>query len=914
MRLMKFLIPLLVIFFGAASDAASSDKRLQPTETLDSYSLDRTTYIDANDILMFVTNVANFGRDIEGLFGYSYGTWWPYCGDTFFISHNIDGAGELSPLYQAGLWLGGIDSATGEIRIVISDFGNEYVPGPMHNGSFLPDDPSFRNYKLYRDSLEGHPNQDYLDWPEDQGAPVDESGKPAMLGRQMLWSVCNDADPDAHTNDGGETEPLGVEVQQTVWAFWDIVADTLSYPGRVEVIQHGSTGAEVSVHVVDYEIVTGHDYYVVIDSGGIHQPVWDLIDETLGQTLLDDRPLNTEDTIDGLVISVTGEQLIFESFQVVANAGGVLDPPDAGALAFAGFPVPTERDPNGYPTVDQQITDFPYDVYWGIHTEDNGGSSGGGTNASYEAFLNLVTRNGANNEAIGSYDYEMRFTGTNDNPGTSGSYAAEWPESNHAFWVPFELWRTGIGTPDDPSDDIRLVPYIFDPHAVSLAWMGDDKFQLDNWGSSADGSCVLDCEHSCSGGDNDPWTDRVFWNMPVDSTPGESGYIANEASMLAGTFDGSLVAYEILARTVLVSWNGGVGPPFAMDAPELGTFFRILTEKTIPRDTFEFATSQSQYVVDSLEGASVYIRYKLYNKGENTINDMYIGLWTDPDLGRAGDDLVGCDTLDDIMFCYNTTDSDDAYGECPPALGFKLLEGPVVPSPGDLADFDGLPLPDHRNLGMTAFAYFIGGDDPDNSEQTYSFLQGLRKLGDPYVYEGDTLTYRRSGDPVQGVGDVDMYPADRRMMASSGPFDFRPGDSQFVLIKMSVARGPDHLHSITAVKAILNADFDPLTDTTGNGAPPLPSQYWVSQNYPNPFNPNTTIDYYLSQRARVTVDVYNILGQKIRRLRDRVQPAGEYRIHWDGTDANGSVVATGLYFYRFKAGDLQDTKKMVLLK
>ncbi len=183
------------------------------TTSTSSLTIDNTTFIDVNRILMFVTNHGNFGRDLGGVFGYDYGTWYPYSGDTSLISGNIGKAGDFSPLYAAGLWLGGRESESGQIRVAISEFSSEYVPGPMAYGTYLPDDPDYYVYKLYRDSLASNPNHDYNFWPVDQGAPTDHSGHPLMVGDQMLWSVFNDADPGAHSNDAGETDPLGCEVK-----------------------------------------------------------------------------------------------------------------------------------------------------------------------------------------------------------------------------------------------------------------------------------------------------------------------------------------------------------------------------------------------------------------------------------------------------------------------------------------------------------------------------------------------------------------------------------------------------------------------------------------------------------------------------------------------------------------------------
>ena len=264
--------------------------------------VDNTSYINANKILMFVTNHGNFGRDLAGVFGNDYGTYFPY------ISHEMITNGFLnkSPLYAAGLWLGGIDSASGQICLAVSEYNGEYVPGPMAGGTYLPDDPSFKIYKLYADSLESNPNMDYIDWPDDQGAPIDHEFKPITRGDQMLWTVYNDANPSQHINNAASTDPLGIEVQQTVWASDENGDDTIAVNKYLEVQQYGSQRIAVSVEVVNRDLVTGHDYMVVTKMDP--DPYWRLIDVTQGSTVLDfqtDFTGSGNDTIEGMVIRVT---------------------------------------------------------------------------------------------------------------------------------------------------------------------------------------------------------------------------------------------------------------------------------------------------------------------------------------------------------------------------------------------------------------------------------------------------------------------------------------------------------------------------------------------------------------------------------------------------------------------------------
>jgi hypothetical protein len=94
----------------------------------------------------------------------------------------------------------------------------------------------------------------------------------------------------------------------------------------------------------------------------------------------------------------------------------------------------------------------------------------------------------------------------------------------------------------------------------------------------------------------------------------------------------------------------------------------------------------------------------------------------------------------------------------------------------------------------------------------------------------------------------------------------------------------------------------------------IPMEFSLLQNYPNPFNPDTEIGYSLPENCYVNVAVYNILGRKVKLLIDRYQTAGSKTVHWDGKDEQGNDVASGIYFYRIKAGEFSQIKKMVLLR
>ena len=85
-------------------------------------------------------------------------------------------------------------------------------------------------------------------------------------------------------------------------------------------------------------------------------------------------------------------------------------------------------------------------------------------------------------------------------------------------------------------------------------------------------------------------------------------------------------------------------------------------------------------------------------------------------------------------------------------------------------------------------------------------------------------------------------------------------------------------------------------------------------NYPNPANPSTTIRYALTEATDVRLAIYNILGQQVRVLVNSEQSAGTYSVVWDGRNALGREVTSGVYLYRLKAGQNVAIRKMILIK
>ena len=90
-------------------------------------------------------------------------------------------------------------------------------------------------------------------------------------------------------------------------------------------------------------------------------------------------------------------------------------------------------------------------------------------------------------------------------------------------------------------------------------------------------------------------------------------------------------------------------------------------------------------------------------------------------------------------------------------------------------------------------------------------------------------------------------------------------------------------------------------------------------NYPNPFNPSTWIPFQLGHVELVTLNIYDVEGQLVRKIDLGCLTAGNYAqpdraIYWDGQTENGELVSSGTYFYQLQAGDYRETRKMVILK
>ena len=367
----------------------------------------------------------------------------------------------------------------------------------------------------------------------------------------------------------------------------------------------------------------------------------------------------------------------------------------------------------------------------------------------------------------------------------SGHSGMEWPKDNHTYSIyASSIWfagkvngeiRTAAG---DYSSELMPGPWGSDPGAAAHKFYKVSKSDLADPLSSEDfqnwpaelGAPWVDVDGDgvyspLPGGPDHPEFvgDQVMWYVANDGAPGTHG--------LFGTLP---LGIEVQFTT------------FGFDRP----------------DVF---------------GDMMFVKGLAINKGGNTIEDMFIGLWSDPDMGDAGDDFVGCDTTLSLGFVWNDgVDSEYAsYSGGTPAVGYDFFQGPMVESAGDTALFMGQKKPGYKNLPMSSFVKYINPDavyfDPNDATEVYNYMLGLRADGTPFPLEvtgGSKFVH--PGDPASDTGpndteyvDSDVHASsDRRFVMNAGTFTMAPGDSQEVVFGIMHAAAGSAKKSVTYLRQV----------------------------------------------------------------------------------------------------------------
>ncbi|NVO18652.1 MAG: hypothetical protein HXX13_03080 [Bacteroidetes bacterium] len=233
---------------------------------------------------------------------------------------------------------------------------------------------------------------------------------------------------------------------------------------------------------------------------------------------------------------------------------------------------------------------------------------------------------------------------------------------------------------------------------------------------------------------------------------------------------------------------------------------------------------------DSILNNTLFMHYDIINRSDTAYHDVFIGLFNDFDLGYASDDYTGCDVTNGMAYCYNGSPVDGtgqswAYGEHPPAIGMKVIGGPLLPAdgidnPAGACDYSinglnfGDGVADNERMGMTDYIYTNNGaggymQDPQVAIEYYNLMKSIWLDGTHMIYGGnghnlsgavgpecnfmfpgnsDTIcNWGTAGIPPNGgynqnglfwtESQVGNVPEDRRGIASIGPFNMNSGES-----------------------------------------------------------------------------------------------------------------------------------------
>jgi hypothetical protein len=225
-----------------------------------------------------------------------------------------------------------------------------------------------------------------------------------------------------------------------------------------------------------------------------------------------------------------------------------------------------------------------------------------------------------------------------------------------------------------------------------------------------------------------------------------------------------------------------------------------------------------------------FFQWSIVNKSNAAWNKTYFSIVTDPDLGDAEDDYIGCDTSLQLAYCYNSDNVDGSgsgrsYGTNPPAVGQSFFRSAISRNNGSI-----------DTLKMTSTCYFTGTGSPGPTcEQdpssapllAYHYMEGLKKDGSQWLnpltipYSATKFCY--SGNPEDSTGWVEKKgrvescggfipdsirspsPAgDRRFILSSGSQNFtvNAGDTQKIVMGQMIARGNNNVNGVTKLKEL----------------------------------------------------------------------------------------------------------------
>ena len=268
----------------------------------------------------------------------------------------------------------------------------------------------------------------------------------------------------------------------------------------------------------------------------------------------------------------------------------------------------------------------------------------------------------------------------------------------------------------------------------------------------------------------------------------------------------------------------------------------------------------------------IILRYFIENRGSQTIDDAYIGVFLDVDIDSMIDNVGAVEAARNLVYI---TDHDTSTVH----VGLRLLQ-------------DASEEPAVANLSLI-------------HNPTYVWPQS-------YILDDDKYGFLSAGGAEYTVTDTSgLGEDDYSMLASAGPFTLEPDEQQLVVFAIVGGQSLEHLRQ--------NADVAQLVHEKGRadvpaGSDSSPRTARLMWNTPNPFAQSTVIRFELAQAGEVDLSVHDVSGRRVRLLTCGSVAAGMRALSWDGRDDGGRAVSSGIYFLRLKTATERVSRRIVVTR
>lgn len=361
----------------------------------------------------------------------------------------------------------------------------------------------------------------------------------------------------------------------------------------------------------------------------------------------------------------------------------------------------------------------------------------------------------------------------------------------------------------------------------------------------------------------------IIGYMDQNATAGDGmGYLDGGSGLFLGSFWAGTGTSYICNRdfggngTETYEWEVSTDPSGRV--VDLGAASSDQTYRAIFTDSGHatpqpLSVEQTSYAFSGIdENEFVILEYKMTNEGGTSLPALYNGVFCDFDIGDSGANMGGTDASRNLTYMYG---------------------------------------------GSSYFGIALIGDG--NTAQNLSLINNPEYVYDnSAIDDGIKMRHLRGLITLPSATTADDWSAVTSSVVSLDANGGTASKTYALVYGSSLAELQDN---VDAANAALNP-LSPVSDDT-----PI-KLFELAQNHPNPFNPVTSIKYSVAQAGHVELAIYDLSGRKIRTLVSESRVAGKHAVTWDGTDAAGNGVPSGMYFYRYISGGESVARKMTLVK